>query len=798
MRPLAPLALGVGVAYAIARNIVSRAPKRGQKLARGASASASSASQSGGPTNDVRCRADDARAPKPPVCERKPHVVKFGVVDGEFRGDNAMDPARECVDDLFWLRDDERKDARVLEYLGAENSYTEAHTEHLKTLEKAVYDEIIAGIEETDEDVRFAWGEFEYFVRTKKGCAYPIVCRVPTVNGKAGKVETVLDVNEVAKDMKYCSLGGFKPSPTHDVLAYSIDPTGYETHEVRFKDLASGHMLDDVLSGVAGGVSWGGGVNREVYYATFDDAHRPDKVWRHTMGTPQSDDVCVLDEKDERFNVGFGRSSSGRFMTLETESTETNEVYLIDLESETSQQPRLVQARQTGHRYYLEHRGDRFFVLTNKDGRINFDLLMTPSIDDVSQEHWTPLVDNANAPTFTFDEKRTLESFFACKDHLIIDGRENGFAAIWVVRFNATNERVEEWHKTVWPSENALVYPSVAGETLRCVGANQVWDTSKIYVSYSSLVSPRTVYLYDMNTKDAKAVKTTPVKGFDSSKYTTMRLEVTARDGVKVPVSIAYRTDKRKHKGPLLLEGYGSYGISNDPAFMRTAVPLMDRGIAIAVAHIRGGGELGRGWYEVGGKYSGGKYLKKMNTFYDFIDVIEHLHTTGWTQPSSLAITGRSAGGLLMGAVLNMRPDLLRCVVAGVPFVDVMVSMCDPSIPLTVGEWEEWGNPNEREYFEYMRTYAPMENITRGAKPDVLITAGLHDPRVAYWEAAKYAARVRDSVTNGARVLLKTDLSAGHFSASDRYQHYKQTAFEHAFTLDSLGLCGDLRPTWDK
>ena len=787
MRPLAPLALGVGVAYAIARNLASRAPKRGQKLARGASASSASSSSA---TTHARCPADDARAPKPPTCERKPHVVKFGAVEGEFRGDNAMNPARERIDDLFWLRDDERKDARVLEYLTAENAYTEAHTAHLKTLETKVYDEIIAGIEETDEDVRFAWGDFEYFVRTKKGAAYPIVCRV----ARGSKtVETVLDVNAVAKDMQYCSLGGFKPSPTHDVLAYAIDDTGYETYTVRFKDLTSGDMLEDVLSGVAGGVSWGGGVNREVYYATFDDAHRPDKVWRHIMGTPQADDVCVLEEKDECFNVGFGRSSSGRFMTLESESTETNEVYLIDLESETSQQPKLVQARQTGHRYYLEHRGDRFFVLTNKDGRINFDLLMTPTIDDVSQEHWVPLVDSSNAPTFTFDDKRTLESFFACKDHLIIDGRENGFSAIWVLRFNPLSECVLEWHKTVWPSENALVYPSVAGETLRCVGANQVWDTSKIYVSYSSLVSPRTVYLYDMNTKDAKPVKTTPVKGFDSSKYTTMRLEITARDGVKVPVSIAYRTDKRTHKGPLLLEGYGSYGISNDPAFMRTAVPLMDRGIAIAVAHIRGGGELGRDWYE-----KMGKYTTKMNTFHDFIDVAESLVATGWTQPSCLAITGRSAGGLLMGAVLNMRPDLFRCVVAGVPFVDVLTSMCDPSIPLTTGEWLEWGNPNEEVYYEYMSQYSPMENITSSAKPDVLITAGLHDPRVAYWEAAKYAARLRESVTNGSRVLLKTDLSAGHFSASDRYQHYKQTAFEHAFTLDALGLCGDVRPTWDK
>ena len=770
------------LALAIARHIViSRGRRRDVTRMRSKRANASG-----------RMRADDVRAPRAPSIVRKEHVVKFGVVKGEFRGESAMDPARERADDLFWLRDDARTSETVLKHLRDENAYTEAHTSYLRDVERAVYDEIIAGIEESDEDVHFRWGEYEYFARTRRGKAYPIACR-SRVGENASSADVVLDVNDVAKDMKYCDLGGFNPSPTHDVLAYSIDATGYETYDVFFKDLNTGNALDDVLRDVAGGVSWGGGVNREVYYSTFDDAHRPHKVWRHVIGTPQEDDVCVFEEADERFNVGFGRSSSGRFMTIETESTETNEVYLIDLEPEVPPAPRLVQGRKTGHRYYLEHRGDRFYVLTNRNGRINFDLLMTPTVEDAAEEYWMPVVDGENAPTFTFDDKRTLESFFACKDHLIVVGRENGFSAIWVLRFDARSERVVEWHKTAWPSENALIYPSVAGESLRCVGANQVWDTSKIFISYSSLVSPRTVYSYDMNAKEAKAVKTTPVKGFDASKYSTMRLEVTARDGVKVPVSIAYRTDKRAHKGPLMLEGYGSYGISNDPAFMRTAVPLMDRGITVAVAHIRGGGELGRDWYE-----KQGKYLTKLNTFHDFIDVAEHLAATGWTQPSSLAISGRSAGGLLMGAVTNMRPDLFRCVIAGVPFVDVMVSMCDPSIPLTVGEWEEWGNPNTEVYYDYMRKYSPMENIAPGAKPDVLITAGLHDPRVAYWEAAKYASRLRESVTNGSRVLLKTDLSAGHFSASDRYQHYKQTAFEHAFTLDALGLCANLRPQWDK
>lgn len=740
-----------------------------------------------------RPRADDPGAPQAPKPKRIDHAVKFGVVDGEDRGENAMNPPRELNDDLFWLRDDARANEEIMSHLRAENEYTEKHTGHLKALEKSVYDGIIAGIEEEDEEVHFPWGDaHEYFVRTKKGAAYPIVCRCPKGSKNAKEVEIVLDVNAVAKDMKYCSLGAFKPSPTHDVLAYAIDATGYETYEVRFKNLTDGEPMEDVLQGVAGGVSWGGGVNREVYYATMDDAHRPDKVWRHRMGTPQSTDVCVLDEPDGLFNVGFSRTSSGRYMMLESESTETNECYVIDLESESDEpEVKLVQKRSKNHRYYLEHRGDKFYILTNRDEKINFELVMT-SVDALGQDNWTPVIDASGATVLGYDGKRTLESCFACKNHLIVDGREDGFSAIWVVEFDESGA-VKDWHKTKWPSENALVYPSIAGETLRCVGMNQMWDTDRIFVSYSSLISPRTVYEYDMRTRKAEPLKTTPVKGFDPSKYTTLRLEITARDGVKVPVSVAYRTDKREHKGPLMLEGYGSYGISNDPAFMRTAVPLMERGVTIAVAHIRGGGEMGREWYE-----KQGKYLTKLNTFRDFIDVAEHLVSTGWTQPSKLAISGRSAGGLLMGATLNMRPDLFRCVIAGVPFVDVMVSMCDPSIPLTTGEWEEWGNPNEEKYYEYMMKYAPMENINASDKPDVLITAGLHDPRVAYWEAAKYATRVRESVTNGARVLLKTDLSAGHFSASDRYQHFKQTAFEHAFTLECLGLAGSVKPTWAK
>ncbi len=733
-----------------------------------------------------------------------------------------MDPPIERDDDLFWLRDDDRKDPSIVAHLEAENAYTEAHLAHAQPLAKKVYDEIVGSIQETDDDVPFPWGDkgHTYMVRTVKGKAYPIVVR--TLNDKDW--ETVLDVNEVAAPLKYCSVGAFRPDPSHDILAYSIDPSGYETYEVRFKDLVTGEDLPDVIKGTAGGVSWGhcdaSTGHREVYYSTQDDAHRPDKVWRHVIGTDQSADTCVLHEPDELFNVGFGRTSSGRFMLIESESTETNEVHYVDITAGpgANQSLVLMEPRRMGHRYYPEHRGDHWFILTNRDGKINFDLVRA-RLASPSSEHWEKVpgapggggegcdgVGGGDGRPFEWSQDRTLESICAFKDFLVLEGREGGFSAAWVLRLTEhpadseidegtidSHACIKSWHKTSWPSQNCCVYTSVASSNLSCVGANQVFDTDTVMFSYQSLTTPKTVYAYDMRTAKSKIVKSTPVRGYNADRYATTRMEVFVRDGTKVPVSIAWRKDAKTPKGPMLLSGYGSYGVSNDPTFSREDVPLMDRGVVMAVAHIRGGGEMGRHWYE-----KEGKYLTKKNTFNDFVDVAEHLVATGWTSTSKLAISGRSAGGLLMGNAVNMRPELFKCVVAAVPFVDMMVSMCDPSIPLTTGEWEEWGNPNEEKYYEYMLSYGPMENIKKGPKPEVLITAGLHDPRVAYWEAAKYAARLRAAnETKESRILLKTDLAAGHFSASDRYQLYKERAYEHAFVLDSLGL-SNAKPGWAK
>ena len=786
-----------------------------------------------------------------------PHVVLFGAVEGENRGANPMDPPLERVDDLFWLRDDRRSDPAVLAHLRAENAHTDAHLAHVRPLADAVYDEIIATIQETDDDVAFPWGpDFEYFVRTTEGKAYPEIRRrrrlLHASADAADSSECVLDVDALAKSLPHCTLGSFRVSPDHKTLAYAIDATGYETYEIRFKNLETGERLPDVLENTAGAVSWGArdaasGAWNEVYYSTQDDAHRPDKVWRHTLGADPKDDALILVEEDELFCVGFGRTSDGRFMLLECESSETNEVRVVDLETDHQGAaagffPRLVQKRRRGHRYYAEHRGAHWFVLSNRD-RKDFDLFVCPEAQP-EEESWMRVPervggevvqcapDDQPAPgSFAAGRLgRTLETLSVFETFLVLEGREDGFAAAWILNLaplapdpNAAAV-IENWRKVEFAGASGSVYTSSASSALGCVGANQRFDAAHVFLTRAGATEPKTVYRVDAKTGAKAVAKRTPAIGFDEAEYETMRMEVPSRDGrVKIPVSVAWRRDKVDFRGrdegkgnadaadaddssiaplrpsPLLLTGYGSYGISDDPSFMREDVSLMNRGVVIATAHVRGGGEMGRDWYE-----KEGKFLTKKNTFFDFQDVAACLIRRGWTEPAKLAVTGRSAGGLLVGAVVNLDPSLFRCAVAAVPFVDVMTSMCDASIPLTTGEWEEWGNPNEREFHEYMLSYSPMENVPKpgqhaGTWPDVLVTGGLHDPRVAYWEGAKYAQRLREGAGDGgARILLKTDLDAGHFSASDRYKYYREKALEHAFVLDALGLNDDpeARPSW--
>jgi len=718
----------------------------------------------------MRTRAiSDRVASVPPVAEKRPVVVKFGKVEGENRGANPMDPPREIVDPYFWLRDDKRENHGVLELLRHENAYCDVKTRHLKSLTQRLYDNFLSHIKETDESVPYPYGAFFYYFKTKKGSSYRIYYRAKSKEeiGTSAE-ELLLDMNKIAKGKKHCDLGTLAPSPDHTMMGYSLDESGYETYKATFKDLKTGKLLDDKLPDMTGSIKWGRD-NKTVFYAVHDGAHRPFKLYKHVMGTDPSDDILLNQEDDEEFWMSFGKTLSGRFLVCHCGTSESSEVRVLDLEDENQTELRLIHPRTDGLRYEIDHRGDFFYIVTNADGSKNQKLMYVP-ITNPSKENWKDLI--------PYDAAINIESITVFKDFMVVEGREKGFTALWLL----DPENPDQGLKKIEGFPDSI---STMG-----TGVNLVFDTNEVRVVYESMVTPPTTYDINMETQEMKLVHRKPVPNYDPSLYHCERLEAKGHDGTMIPMSMVYKkgnsseSPKSKRKpGPLLLYGYGSYGICNDPDFTPNFITLLDRGVCVVLAHIRGGGEMGRPWYE-----DEGKFLQKKNTFYDFISCAEHLTEEKYTNSYLLAITGRSAGGLLMGAVLNMAPHLFKCCVAGVPFVDVMCTMADASIPLTTGEWTEWGNPSEEKYFEYMLSYSPIDNVTEQDYPSILITSGLWDSRVAYWEPAKWVARLREKKTDNNPLLLKTDLSSGHFSASDRYKYLRERAFEYAFMLDQLGI----------
>jgi len=716
---------------------------------------------------------------QPPVAEKSLHKVKFGKVEGENRGPNPMDPPLERDDEYFWMRDDDRKSAKVINHIKAENKYTEKMTAHLKGLQDQLYQEYLGHFKETDAKVPYKHGDYFYFSRTEQGKSYPIYCRSTEFGGPE---QVILDVNQLAEGQKYCDVGDWSPDPkTHGILAYSVDFSGYETYEVLFKDLATGELLQDRIPNTSGSVEWGKD-RGEVYYTTLDDAHRPYKLWRHRLGTPVAEDELLFTEEDEKFWSGIGKTDSGRFLVLSSGGKETSESHFIDLESEDRVlQP--VAPRRHGVRYSVEHWGEDFFIVTNADDCTEYKLVKTPVVAP-GAENWKDV--------FPYDPK-TKVSYVSCfANHLVLSGRADGLKRFWVLnpRDLAQGKREIEMPEPIY---------SLSGSN------NYVFDTDKFRFGYSSLTTPTSVFDYDLNQGTMECLKEEEVPNYERGLYTSERTMATARDGTRVMLSLVYRKDaypQGKENGPMpvFLYSYGSYGHSIDPTFSFTRLSYLDRGVVFCIAHIRGGGEMGQYWYE-----KEGKYLTKKNTFNDFADSAEHLIQEGWTTSDKLAICGRSAGGLLIGATVNLRPDLFKIAVADVPFVDVMNTMCDPSIPLTVTEWEEWGNPNEEKYYQYMSEYSPYDNVGAKSYPFMLITGGLNDPRVAYWEPLKWAARLRARGAPAAAaadggdgrrknpVLVKIDMDSGHFSASDRYHYLRETAFEMAVVLDQLGAA-DLLP----
>ena len=657
------------------------------------------------------------------------------------------------VDDYFWLRD--RNDPEVLKYLEAENRYTRAVMQHTETLQEQLYQEMRGRIKETDLSVPERVDDYFYYSRTEAGGQYPILCR--RHGSLEGPEEILLDQNPLAATHAYFKIGVSEVSPDHRLLAYSVDTSGAEEFTLYIKDLTTGQLLPESIANTSLAVTWAND-SRTLFYTLLDHARRPCRLYRHTVGSSPTTDALVYFEPDESFFLDINRTRSRRYLLLDIASHSTTEVRFLDADyPEAGFQ--VVQPREFGIEYSVEHHDERFFITTNDDAP-NFRLVQAP-VTAPSKANWSPVL--PYRPDIKLDETDAFRS------HLVVYERQAGLRQIRVMNLASGDEYLIPFPEPVY--------------TLRA-HENPEFDTALLRFTYTSLVTPSSVVEYDMAERTWTVRKQTEVRGgYDPTLYRSERVFATAPDGERVPVSLVYREPLELNgQRPLLLNGYGAYGLSYDPSFSSNTLSLLDRGFVVAIAHVRGGEEMGRPWYE------GGKLLNKRSTFTDFIAAAEHLVTAGYTSSDRLVINGGSAGGLLMGAVTNLRPDLFRVVLADVPFVDVVNTMLDATLPLTVIEYDEWGNPNDRAAYEYIRSYSPYDNIEAKDYPHILVTAGLNDPRVAYWEPAKWTARLRATKTNGNRLLLRTNMGAGHGGASGRYDFLREIAFKYAFVLDLLGL----------
>jgi len=675
----------------------------------------------------------------PPIAPKHPYVH---VLHGD-----------ERLDDYFWLRDRDNPD--VMAYLEAENAYTEIKMEHTRSLQDTLYQEMLSRIQEDDLSVPYREGEFYYYTRTETGKAYPIHCR--KLGSLDATEEILLDQNQLAEGHEYFQLGVFEISPNHQLLAYSVDTTGAERYTLFFLDLATRKLYPETIPDTYVAFEWGND-NQTVFYTQVDAAHRPDKLFRHQLGQSIENDQLVFHEPDDAYFLGISKTRSRAYLLLGLGSKVTSEVHYLDANNPTGEF-RLFRPRRMGIEYDIEHHTDTFYIITNEDA-LNFKLMKAP-IADPSVEQWETVIPHR--------EDIFLMGVSAFADHLVIYDREAGLPKVRVR--NLSNHQ-----------EHTVSFPEPTYEVSESV--NPEFNTNTFRFAYTSLTTPFSIFDYNLDAQTRELKKETPVLGgYDRTQYQSDRVQAIAPDGTAIPLSILYKVGtERTGKNPLLLTGYGAYGYSYPDSFSSTRLSLLDRGVVLAIAHIRGGSELGRKWYE------DGKFLHKQNTFSDFIACAEHLIQAGWTAPDRLAISGGSAGGLLIGAVINQRSDLFKAAIAQVPFVDVVTTILDTSLPLSATEWEEWGNPNDRQFYDYMKAYSPYDNVKPKDYPALLVTAGLNDPRVSYWEPAKWTAKLRTLKTDNQVLLLKTHLGAGHGGASGRYDRLKEIAFEYAFLLDQWGL----------
>jgi len=622
-----------------------------------------------------------------------------------------------------------------------------------KPLQERLYHEILGRIQETDLSVPMKRDDYFYYTRTEEGKAYAIQCR------KHGSLEAseevLLDANVLAEGQKYFRLGNFAISPDHRLLAYSTDLEGDEAYTIQVKDLASGELLPDRIANTYYTLEWAND-NRTFFYTVLDPAKRPYRAFRHELGSAQ--DTLVYEETDGRFTLGLGKTRSRRFLFIELASPLTSELRYLEA-AEPKGEFRVLLPRRQNVEYDAAHHGEYFYIRTNDQAK-NFRLMRT-EVAHPSSEQWHEIIP-ARAEV-------TIEGVDSFEDHIAVYERERGLEKICIRDGLGALSHYIDFPEPVY--------------TVSATG-NAEYKTNILRFSYTSLVTPTSVFDYNVRTRERELKKQYEVRGgYDASQYQSERIFAKAPDGVEVPISLVYRKSfERNGARPLLLYGYGSYGHSIDPRFSSDRLSLLDRGFVFAIAHIRGGAEMGEEWHDHG------KLLEKRNTFSDFIACAEHLIATRYTSSEHLAIMGGSAGGLLMGTVLNMRPELFHAAIAKVPFVDTLNTMLDPTLPLTIAEYEEWGNPEDKQYYDYIRSYSPYDNVAAREYPKMLVTAGLNDPRVSYWEPAKWVAKLRTLKTDSNALLLKTDMGSGHFGPSGRYEGIKETAFDYAFLLQALGV----------
>jgi oligopeptidase B len=682
-----------------------------------------------------------AQAPMPPVARTDPHPMTI-------HGHTRTDP-------YYWLK--ERENPEVIAYLEAENAYTRAVMAPTQALQEQLFEEIKGRIQQTDTSVPYRENGYWYLTRFEEGKDYPVYVRK---NGTLeAPDEVLLDANVLAEGHGYFAVGARAISLDNQWMAFNTDTRGRRLYTLQFKHLPTGALSPESIPGVTNNVVWAND-HRTVFYTRQDPTTlRWHQVWRHTIGTNPAQDVLVFEETDETFSTFVTRSRSHQYLLIGSSQTLADEYRYLDAHNPTGTF-QVFLPRQRGHEYSLDHAGGRFYIRTNDQAQ-NFRLMSTPQ-ETPGREHWTEVVPHR--------AEVLLQGFVLFEDYLVLQERRAGL----------THLHIRPWDGT---AGHDLDFGEPA--YLAALGTNPDFDSQVLRYTYTSLTTPGTTFDYDLATRQKTLLKQEAVLGgFDAQHYATERLAARASDGTLIPISLVYRKDlfRRDGTNPLLLYGYGSYGSSTEPTFSSPRLSLIDRGFVYAIAHIRGGQELGRSWYE------DGKLLRKMNTFTDFIACGEHLVAQRYADPERLYASGGSAGGLLMGAVVNLRPDLFKGVIAAVPFVDVITTMLDETIPLTTSEYDEWGNPNDKVYYDYMLAYSPYDQVQRKAYPHLLVTTGLYDSQVQYWEPAKWVAKLRAMKTDDHRLLLKTNMEAGHGGASGRFERYRETAFQYAFLLDLAGV----------